>query len=195
MYARRIEVSRNRADETAVAVQRSERRRVRRAGSGPFLENFVRADAGGVGCIEPFDECACKPSRRGREHLAPGAVEKFREGKVLRWAPRTLEAGLHLIEQRIRVFELAAADRKARLRRVDHWSVEAPQPAQRGWRSAVNELRAELQRNERIGFRSRQDAPANPIARLDHTDALAVIGERCGGGEAGRARADHEDIE
>jgi hypothetical protein len=58
----------------------------------------------------------------------------------------------------------------------------------------VNELGAELDRDCNSGQAPRIAAPADPVPRFDGQDRAAGARQLCGGGEAGGAGPDDNDV-
>src|SRR5262245_3873712 len=82
-----------------------------------------------------------------------------------------------------------------RARRVDHGDAGFAQQGQRGGGTAVNELRAELDRDGQPGNALRLAATPDAFSRLHHEHRATGARERHRGGEARGAGADYEDVD
>src|SRR5688500_2599756 len=61
-------------------------------------------------------------------------------------------------------------------------------------RRTVDELRSQLDRDRQIRLAVSEYSSADPVARLEHAHSHTAFGEHPRGSEAGRARADDDDI-
>ena len=95
----------------------------------------------------------------------------------------------------VRHREPSVSAREAVLRDVERGKMMLRRDVANRFRLAVNEFGAELDGNFEVRLMLGENTAAEAGAGLEHDDATALLAELGGGGESGRARTYHGNVE
>src|SRR5688500_8209077 len=181
-----LRLPRQELEQRAVAAVRP---RLRGADPGPFVEDLARARQPRIRRVEALHH-------HGRQRARQAGQALPREESAERDIPAFELSPGHRLRVREHVDRLQAAVARQELcaRGVDRSDAGLFHKRVSGLRTAVDELRAELDRHRDRGQTARVAAAADPVPCLDDQDRSAGARELGSRGKAGGAGADYEDI-
>ena len=188
-HAARNQRAREPVEERPVAALRPRLRVAERAALAPLLDDGSRADELRVGGVEALHHE--RGERLGFLRQLP-VSEQFGEGDV----PRERDAlhGALRLGEAVDRAQPPPLEHALLAHRIDRRDAGGSQECSRSARLAMDELGADLDRDVEPGHAAREAAAADPLARLEHQHAAAGARQRIGGGKAGRAGADYDDL-